>query len=68
MIKTYINKNITGYKNRIAILGKTYKLDDSQQKDLTEFIEDNVEESKKMEVYKNYSKNYNVVDGKVYYK
>lgn len=66
----YVNNpnNVKGYNNRLAILGKEYKLNRKQQTELRNLIEEIVSEENRLEVYKKYSKNFTIEDGKVYYK
>ena len=62
----YVDQNISGYENRLMIIGKNYKLSRSQQQDLANYINtlDDADE-----VYKKFSKNFRVSnDGTVYYK
>ena len=61
----YINNNISGYENRLLLMGKDYKLSRSQQQDLAEYIYtlDNAED-----LFAMYDKNFTVRDGTVYYK
>ena len=65
-ILEYVNQNISGYENRLMIIGKKYKLNRSQQQDLANYINtlDDADE-----VFKDYSYNFKVSnDGTVYYK
>lgn len=61
----YINNNISGYENRLLLMGKDYKLSRSQQQDLAEYIYtlDNADD-----LFAMYDKNFTVRDGTVYYK
>jgi hypothetical protein len=61
----YINKNISGYENRLLLMGKDYKLSRSQQQDLANYINtlDNAED-----LFSELSKNFTVSNGTVYYK
>ena len=53
----YINNNISGYENRLLLMGKDYKLSRSQQQDLSAYIDtlDNAEE-----LYTMFDKNFTV--------
>ena len=61
----YINNNISGYENRLLLMGKDYKLSRSQQQDLAQYIYtlDNAED-----LFEMYSKNFTIQNGNVYYK
>lgn len=61
----YINDNISGYENRLLLMGKDYKLSRSQQQDLASYIDTlpNADE-----LFELLSKNFTVKDGTVYYK
>jgi hypothetical protein len=61
----YINNNISGYENRLLLMGKDYKLSRSQQQDLAQYIYtlDNAED-----LFEIYSKNFTIKNGNVYYK
>ena len=64
----YVNKNITGYENRLLILGSKYKLSDTERKSLAEYINNNYSKKDLIGVYENLDKNFTVKNGKVYYK
>ena len=64
----YVNKNITGYENRLLILGSKYKLSDTERKSLAEYINNNYSKADLIGVYENLDKNFTVKNGKVYYK
>lgn len=64
----YINKNITGYGNRLLILGNKYKLSDTERKALVDYINKNNSKSEVLEICKKLNKNFTVKNGKVYYK
>ena len=65
----YVNSNITGYNNKLLLLGQKYKLTKSEQEGLAKHIyqiSSNTEE--RNELFKYYSKNFTIKNGKVYYK
>lgn len=65
----WVNSNITGYENRLLILGHLYKLSNKERNDLTNYINkksQNDEEA--IESFKNLTKNYTYKNGKIYYK
>ena len=62
----YINNNITGYENRLMLMGKNYKLSRQQQQDLAQYIY-SIDDTG--ELFKQFSNNFKVSsDGTVYYK
>ena len=61
----YVNTHISGYENRLAILGQNYKLSRSEQEALLQYL---MTTSNKKENIEKYSKNFEVKDGQVYYK
>jgi beta-lactamase class D len=63
----YINNNISGYENRLWLMGENYKLSRSQQQDLAEYIM-SANDDEELEIFKLFSNNFTVKDGKVYYK
>ena len=68
-IYNYVNTNITGYNNKLLLLGQKYKLTKSEQESLAKYIyqiTNNTDERNNLFEY--YSKNFTVKDGKVYYK
>jgi hypothetical protein len=68
-IYNYVNSNITGYNNRLLILGSKYKLSRSEQEKLANYIyqiSTSVEDKNNLFDY--YSKNFTVNSGKIYYK
>lgn len=68
-IYNYVNTNITGYNNKLLLLGQKYKLTKSEQEGLAKHIyqiSSNTEE--RNELFKYYSKNFTIKNGKVYYK
>ena len=68
-VYNYVNDNITGYKNKLLLLGQKYKLTQSEQQELAKYIysiSNNAEE--RNQVFEYFSKNFTVKDGKVYYK
>lgn len=68
-IYNYVNTNITGYNNKLLLLGQKYKLTKSEQEGLAKHIyqiSSNTEE--RNELFKYYSKNFTIKNGKAYYK
>ena len=68
-IYNYVNSNITGYNNKLLILGSKYKLSRSEQEKLANYIyqiSTSVEDKNNLFDY--YSKNFTIKNGKVYYK
>ena len=64
----YVNKNITGYGNRLLILGSKYKLSDTERKALAEYINKNYSKKDLIAVYEGLNNNFTIKDGKIYYK
>lgn len=68
-VYNYINTNISGYENRLTLLASQYKLSSNEQKALSEYINKTyTSNDERIEVYKYLSKNFEVKNGKVYYK
>lgn len=68
-VYNYVNDNITGYNNKLLLLGQKYKLTQAEQQALAKYIytiSNNAEERNQLFEY--YSKNFTIKDGKVYYK
>lgn len=68
-VYNYVNNNITGYNNKLLILGSKYKLSRSEQEKLANYIyqiSTSVEDKNNLFDY--YSKNFTINNGKVYYK
>ena len=64
----YVNKNITGYGNRLLILGSKYKLSDTERKALAEYINKNYSKKELIAVYEELNNNFTIKEGKMYYK
>ena len=66
----YVNSMEITSKQRIAILGKEYKLKDSQQEVLYNYISNlKTSTTEKIEIFKQYSKNFEVMkDNTIRYK
>ncbi len=65
----YINNNITGYDNRLLVLGHTYKLTKKEQQSLANCIQQIANsETERNELLKYYSKNFTEKKGVIYYK
>ena len=68
-VLNYLNKNITGYGNRLLIAGKQYSLTASQRKDLSNYINKTfATQAERTEVYKQLKLNFVVNGNKVTYK
>lgn len=65
----YINSKISGYENRLIIAGKNYKLSNKERQKLVNIINNNTEEGKeRINMYKNFSRNFIVNGNNVFYK
>lgn len=65
----YVNSNITGYNNKLLLLGQKYKLTKSEQENLAKYINQiSNNSSERNSLFEYYSKNFTIKDGKVYYK
>ena len=68
-VYNYINTNISGYENRLTLLASQYKLSRNEQKALSDYINKTyTSNDEKLEVYKYLSKNFEIKNGKIYYK
>lgn len=65
----YINSKISGYENRLIIAGKNYKLSNKERQKLVNIINNNTEEGKeRINMYKNFSRNFIVNGNNIFYK
>ena len=65
----YINSKISGYENRLIIAGKNYKLSNKERQKLVDIINNNTEEGKeRINMYKNFSRNFIVNGNNVFYR
>ena len=68
-VYNYVNNNITGYNNRLLLLGQKYKLSKSEQENLAKYIyQISTNSEEKNNLFEYYSKNFTVNSGKIYYK
>lgn len=68
-VYNYVNNNITGYNNRLLLLGQKYKLSKSEQENLAKYIyQISTNSEEKNSLFEYYSKNFTIKNGKVYYK
>jgi len=68
-VYNYINNNITGYENRLLLLGYSYKLSNNERRDLADYINQKASSNEEAtEVFKKLYKNYEYRNGKIYYK
>ena len=61
----YINSNISGYENRLLLMAKDYKLSRAEQQTLLNYINT---QSNAEEIFNKLDKNFEVKNGRVYYK
>ncbi len=65
----WVNSNISGYENRLLILGYSYKLSNKERNDLTNYInKKSSNDNEAIETFKKLTSNYTYKDGKIYYK
>ncbi len=65
----YVNNNISGYENRLVILASKYKMSRTEQQKIVEYINKNSKTNDEViSKLEKLSNNFQVKDGKVYFK